>query len=415
VSRISARDIIAELPPLPDAPADEGMDGPPGLPDFDLGELASRGVQPPQLICSGMLYSGGVHCVAGQPGGGKTTLAAWWMLQHIRDGGAVMLLDEESGPEVMAEKLLDIGATPDELRPPRFSYCPFPARGWNLADVGQLHERLTERHPGIVVFDSAVEFLTLADLDENSSTDVTRFWKRVLKPCARQYGAAVVVIDHTGKGAEHGGYGRGSGGKKGASDVLYIVETIRPFNRAQDGLLRLTTSPGKDRRGHLPVSYDVHVRCGPPLGLEIAETTGDGRGRAGPEMPPAKAKLLEALTAISTPAQPVTVAQLVDWIVKEHGHGLKRPTVSTFLNQLAKEGLADATEPPAGKPKLWFPAAALPAEPPPDGTRYLARRDPHAPEVRPPCQHEGCFDALLGRCLQAGEWPADSLGAEAAR
>ena len=74
------------------------------LPDFDLGELASRGVEPPRLICSGMLYSGGVHCVAGQPGGGKTTLAAWWMLQHIRDGGAVMLLDEESGPEVMAEK-----------------------------------------------------------------------------------------------------------------------------------------------------------------------------------------------------------------------------------------------------------------------------------------------------------------------
>jgi hypothetical protein len=327
------------------------------LPDFDLGELASRGVEPPRLICSGMLYSGGVHCVAGQPGGGKTTLAAWWMLQHIRDGGAVMLLDEESGPEVMAEKFLDLGATPDELRPPRFSYCPFPARGWNLGDVAQLHERLGERNPGLVVWDSAVEFLTLADLDENSSTDVTRFWKRVLKPCAREFGAAVVAIDHTGKGAEHGGYGRGSGGKKGASDVLFIAETIRPFSRAQDGLLRLTTSPGKDRRGHLPLSYDIHVRSGPPLALDIT-AGGAGPAPADREMPPAKRKLMEALQAVGAGPEPVTGLQLVDWIAAKHGHGLQRPTWSKLLNELAREGLADVIDQGSGRPRLWSLVAA---------------------------------------------------------
>jgi hypothetical protein len=30
---------------------------------------------------------------------------------------------------------------------------------------------------------------------------------------------------------------------------------------------------------------------------------------------------------------------------------------------------------------------------------YLARRDPAAPEVRPPCEHEACWDALAGECL----------------
>jgi hypothetical protein len=46
-------------------------------------------------------------------------------------------------------------------------------------------------------------------------------------------------------------------------------------------------------------------------------------------------------------------------------------------------------------------------------TVYLARRNPAAPEVRPPCQHAACWDALAGRCLQPEPWPEDSFGAEA--
>ena len=39
----------------------------------------------------------------------------------------------------------------------------------------------------------------------------------------------------------------------------------------------------------------------------------------------------------------------------------------------------------------------------------LASRDPAAPEVRPPCDHGPCWDALAGRCL-VPEWPGGSAG-----
>lgn len=349
MTRDRAGVILAEagLPPEPPVSRD--------LPDFDLGALAAEGIAPPEMVAGGMLYPGAVHCLAGQPGGGKTTVAAWWLLTHIRAGGHVMLLDEESGPELAAEKFLDLGASPAELRPPHFSYVPFPARGWNLADVAQLHDRIAERGPGIVAWDSAAAFLSMAGRDENSAAEVTGFWQRVLVPCARQHGAAVVVVDHTGKG-EHGGFGRGSSAKKASSDVQFILETIRPFNRGQDGLLSLTTSPGKDRRGRLAVRYEIRVTAGAVLRLDMAEASrpapGTPRGEA---MPPAKAKLLEALNAIGT--EPVTAAQIVDCVAAKHGHGLRRPTVSTYLNELAAEGLADCIDKGTGRARLWLAVA----------------------------------------------------------
>jgi hypothetical protein len=278
---------------------------------------------------------------------------AWWMLRHIRDGGHVMLLDEESGPEQAAEKFLDLGATADELSPPGFTYVPFPARGWNTADLGQLHELIRERKPGIIGWDSAAAFLAIAGQDENSATDVTAFWQRVLVPCARQFSAAVLALDHITKNGEHGGYGRGSGAKKAASDVQYILDVVKQFNRTENGILRLTTAPGKDRRGWLAMAYEVHVRIGTPLAIEITEASGTDANVQ--EMKPAKAKLWEALNAIATEEHPATSDQLVTWIKKKYDHGLRRPTCSTFLNELAADGLADGVRLGSERAKFWHP------------------------------------------------------------
>jgi AAA domain len=330
------------------------------LPVVDLVQLAAAGIKEPERIAGGMLYRGSVHDLAGQPGGGKTTVLCWWLLTHIRDAGTVMFLDEESGAEQATEKLLDLGATPAELA--AVTYVPFPARSWNAADVAQLHDLIRVRQPGIIAFDSVAAFLAIAGQDENSATDVTAFWQRVLVPCARQFGAAVVAVDHTGK-ADHGGYGRGSGAKKAASDVQYIAETVKPFSRSQDGLLRLTTSPGKDRRGWLPMAWEIRVRTGRPLRLEITELA-DGAAGA-PDMPPAKAKLLEALTAIGSEDTPVTARVLVDWIVEHYGHGLTRQTYSKHLNELKNEGIAGVVDLGTGRDKLWFPSPSVTAYPSP--------------------------------------------------
>jgi AAA domain len=373
------------------------------LPDYDLGALAARGIKEPERIAGGMLYPGCMHCLAGTPGGGKTTLMAWWMLRHIRDGGNVMLIDEESGAEQAAEKFLDLGATPDELRPPRFSYIPFPSRGWNQADLAQLHERITDRRPGIIGWDSVAAFLAIAGADENSASDVTAFWQKVLVPCARQYGAAVIGIDHTVKNNEHGGYGRGSGAKKAASDVQYILDTVKPFNRSQDGILRLTTSPGKDRRGWLATAYEIHVKIGAPVTLNITEASADPL-HGNVEMTPGKAKLWEALNAVASEDTPAAASDIVDWIVRHHGHGLKRQTVSTFLNELTVDGLADSVSSGPGKTKYWYP---------------LRVSDDTSPDmsgpVSPPVGADGSNDTTgtATGSLTGSMWPSGSIGATA--
>jgi len=324
----------------------------PDLPDYDLGALAEKGIPPPRLICGDMLYAGMVHCLAGPPGGGKTTLLGHWLLQHLREGGNVMLLDEESGPELMAERMLDLGATPDELRPPRFTYVPFPARGWNQTDVAQLHRRLDERRPGVLAWDSASAFLTIADKDENNAGDVTRFWHRVLIPCARRYGPAVLTTDHTGKNPEHGGYGRGSGAKKAASDVQYMLDTITPYNREHDGVLKLTTHPGKDRRGWLAAAYRIHVTVRPVITLAITQAGDDETGGLARTRTPAQAKILAVLDTT-----PIAIPEIGDRLKNRFGHSLRRETISRSLNELLRMCDADRFDAPDKHTYLW----ALPA------------------------------------------------------
>jgi hypothetical protein len=98
------------------------------LPDYDLGALADKGVPSPDLLCGDLLYAGGLHSIAGAPDTGKSVLCYWWALQLRRDGRNVMILDEEAGPEQVVEKMSALGATVEDLRPPGFTYVPFPAR-----------------------------------------------------------------------------------------------------------------------------------------------------------------------------------------------------------------------------------------------------------------------------------------------
>lgn len=120
--------------------------------EFDLAELVKQGVPPPRLLCGDLLYAGGLHSIAGPPDSGKTTITLHWILQHIRDGGTAMFLDEEGGAELVAERLIALNATAEEVS--RIRYYPFPARSWNTYDVIALRELAAAIEPGIVLWDS---------------------------------------------------------------------------------------------------------------------------------------------------------------------------------------------------------------------------------------------------------------------
>lgn len=98
------------------------------------------------------------------------------------------------------------------------------------------------------------------------------------------------------------------------------------------------------------------------LHLEVAVEDSESGAAAGREqdLTPAAVKLLEALEAAG--GEPRTGPQLVDWIAEEHGHGLKRETVSRTLNELERRALVDSIEQAAFQPKLWIRRLPEPPE-----------------------------------------------------
>ncbi len=311
----------------------------------NLAEHAARGIEPPDLICDGHLYRPGTHTLSGPPDVGKTVVASAWAASLLRAGESVVLFDEESGADQTVEKMLALGLEPADFA--RLHYVEYPNRTWDGPDLRAVAELLSDVRPALVYFDSSAAFLARARLDEDRAPDVTKFWSEVLLPCARTYGAAVVVIDHVPKSASGGRYARGSGAKLASTDVAYMLDVIRPFSRAEDGLLKLTAS--KDRRGFLHRQHEVRVSVADGLRLTIAAVDGTDPTTAG--LPPAAVKLLDVLRAETTPA---TMTLLIDGVAVKYGHGLKRNTASEALNSLAERGLADyAGTGPRGEKSWW--------------------------------------------------------------
>jgi AAA domain/Penicillinase repressor len=342
VMRVSVR-----LKPGPEYPdVDQVLDPRPFL-AVDLQAVAKAGIPEPTLLFNRLLYRGMLHSLAGPPDCGKTTIALRAALELLREGETVVILDEEGGREVVAEKLLDLGATPADLDPERLIYIEFPTRTWDEHDRAGLWELLGRVQSALVLADSAGAFLAVAGQNENWAEHTIPFFK-LLQQAARDHNTAVVVIDHIGKNEQATRYARGSGAKLQIADVACMVEAIRPFSRHQDGLLRLTIT--KDRRGHLHRHHEIKVitEAG-SMALEISEVAAPADpALAG--LPPADLKVLDALRETSTPA---TIRQIVDRIAAKHGHGLKRPTVSTALNRLADRSLVDS-EGDTGKDKHWW-------------------------------------------------------------
>ena len=307
----------------------------------NLATVMKAGVIKPVLL-GDFLYEGGLHSVAGPPDCGKSTLAMFWALRLMREGRTVLFLDEEGGQEIVAEKFLALGADPADLE--RMIYVPFPGRSWTEDDIASLLELAEDSSPSLLLVDSSAAFMARAGLDENSASDVTRFWSQVLTPIAREVKSAVLVLDHDTKSTEQSRYARGSGAKLAAIDVQMKVIIVRPFTRDQGGLLRLMVS--KDRRGWMHRYWKVEMETG--SGQIIPVFSHDEPDEELTERPPSRRKIYEVLSDV-----PKGYKVIVDAINDRHGHFLTRQTVSTELNELLREGLVDSIEQP-GRETLWI-------------------------------------------------------------
>jgi hypothetical protein len=319
---------------------------------FDLGAVMRTGVPEPELLVGGLLYRGAVHIINGQPEAGKTTVIAWWIRELFDAGLPVMYLDEESGVELMAEKLLAVGVTPDQVDK-LLHYFPFPGRTWDDADLNALHEQLDHVRPALLVGDSMSAMLASADKDENVARDVRRFAQKVLVEPARQYGHAALITDHLAKRNDpKDPHGRGSGDKLAAVDVTYRLESVSSFDRARSGVVRLICR--KDRRGYIgrDKTWNIAVRTGDGR-IELVTTAVDLPGAttsldAG--LNDGEREILQALRQLDRPA---TVAEVAAQVGASTGREPSRPHVSGYLNDLSRAGFTRVAEKGARGLKLW--------------------------------------------------------------
>lgn len=321
----------------------------------DLRAAAHRDRTPLTTFAEGLLYPGHLHSLAGDPEGGKTVALAHLMLLTIRTTGRrVMWIDEEAGGEQIADLLLALGATDDELD--QIDHYAFPSLKPSAGDANVLLELTRRGQHTLIGLDSSGASLAAAGLEENSNRDTAAFYQTLLLPLARS-GPAVLVIDHELKnGAKGSRYAVGAGAKLRLVDVAWKLTTIASFDRARSGRIRLECS--KDRRGVIGrgTRHDFIVRTGDGLiALEATELTpevGDGAPKEA-KLAPADTKILTALRSIAG-TRFVSISEAVDEVHRQHGHGLRRETVSKSLNKMLDLKLVDRLDQGDGSPALWM-------------------------------------------------------------
>ena len=226
-----------------------------------------------------LFYPGRVNMVMGEPESGKTWVADYAAAQELKAGHHVVFFDFEDVAETSVERLLALGAKPEEILA-RFSYYDTPPRFDELGrDV--LQGYFAERGaPSLFVLDGVTEAMGMLGLDPYKGLDVTQFYGAAPRWFAK-LGAAAVLLDHVVKDKE--GRGRWAIGSErklsGLDGAAYSVDLLRPFGRERTGQAKLTLA--KDRCGHVR----QHEGAGRAIAILELEAWPDGKISARLEAP----------------------------------------------------------------------------------------------------------------------------------
>lgn len=200
-------------------------------------------IPPDPPTVEGILYAGRRHVISGPPESTKTLVAYLLLLQALRQGEGVAILDFEMGPHAAATLLRELGATADELAAIHYTE---PDNAPSDLDV----MRIVTLGTSYVLLDAAAGAYDVTGLDDNSRKDAETFAAKWIRPLW-QAGIATLVIDHVTKNADtRGKFTIGSERKTGQCDVHLSLEALKPLHRGSNGLVKVTVH--KDRPGHLP-------------------------------------------------------------------------------------------------------------------------------------------------------------------
>jgi len=192
----------------------------------------------------GLIYSGRLHMIAGEPESGKGWLACHATAEQLAAGHHTAYFDHEDVPATVVGRLRDLGVSAADILE-RFHYVrpeePLPDRAYI--------DRLLDFEPTLVVVDGLTEALALEGLELKDNSDIARYIARVARPL-KHAGAAVALIDHVTKDREtRGRFAIGAQHKLAAVDVSYRLDVLEPFGREREGLVKVTVT--KDRAGYV--------------------------------------------------------------------------------------------------------------------------------------------------------------------
>lgn len=222
----------------------------------------------------GLFYPGKVNFLYGASETGKSWITFAACKEQIEDGEHVMFVDCEDDPDTAVLRMKALGCADDDLRQ-RFTYIhpegPLGALSRNSygepnpSEEGKRNFRafmsaIEQVDPSLIVLDGLTVLYGLHGLSTNdaSNTEVIGgFWKGLTNGGKR----AVIIIDHTSKGATRGATPIGSQHKismtQGAAIQVYAITKPRPGYVGQIELL-----VGKDRPGVVrgaSMGNDPHV------------------------------------------------------------------------------------------------------------------------------------------------------------
>jgi hypothetical protein len=278
----------------------------------------------------------------------------WLGAIPIDTTGPVVVLAGEGGKRNIVRRLRAIAAARGvHLESLPIIVC---VRAPNLVDqfhIDQLAQVLAVTEPRLVILDPLYLSARGANgADLYAMGDVLRRPQRLCEDS----GAAFQVVTHFNRGAGKGAE-RFTGAGPAEWGRVLIACAVLSRHTDPDTLATTTLTEWEITGGEIP-DQRFRVRrtiravdpddLESPLVYDVALVDDDPAEPSGLDLPPAAAKLLEALTD-----EPAGARTLTDRVAAAHGHGLKRETVSRSLNDLARRGLAECFDPGPGREKLW--------------------------------------------------------------
>jgi hypothetical protein len=329
-----------------------------------LGAGIAGELEPPDELEPGILLRGKVHSLYAGPGTGKTMCAQYLVNRCVERDQAVAIFDMENGPRIISERHRALGTSPEKAD--ELVYY-FPSPNLPLTDEARASyvALLDEAQPALVVFDSWINFLASAGMDENSSNDVAK-WAVAYTHPARDRGITVLLLDHV---PHEGSHARGSTRKKDEVDVMWRLHQTQPFDR--DSVGEIVLHREKDREAWLPPSVRFSVG-GSPQGLVFKRSAGTIEETSEGTLTDRQQQAYDALKTFGEKG-----ARYSEW---RQVSGLKGTTFDRSISALTVRGMTRKVD---GR---YF--ARLDPEPPRgagvDNGLFKPKNDnPHAPPLNP--------------------------------